>query len=100
MAFKNQLNALVQLARMATLRELELEIDERDNLRKIRSDFCAELKTALLQITGDDQRTRDKRALFIKNIVRLAGFSPERQAERSQSDRAKQPYGKSQDRRR
>lgn len=77
-AFKTQLNALVQLARTASLRELEMEIDERDNLRKLRSDFCKDLKLALNRISGDDQKTRDKRALFIKNIVRLAGFGAER----------------------
>lgn len=77
-AFKSQLNALVQLARAASLRELEMEIDERDNLRKLRSDFCRDLKIALNRISGDDQKTRDKRALFIKNIVRLAGFGAER----------------------
>ncbi|MEW5720003.1 MAG: hypothetical protein AB1817_15350, partial [Chloroflexota bacterium] len=77
-AFKSQLNALVALARAASLRELEMEIDERDNLRKLRSDFCKDLKIALNRISGDDQKTRDKRALFIKNIVRLAGFGAER----------------------
>ncbi len=76
--FKSQLNALVQMARVASLRELEMEIDERDNLHKINSDFCAGLKSALNRMTGDDQKSRDKRALFIKNVVRLAGFGSER----------------------
>lgn len=83
-AFKTQLNALVQFARVASLQELEMEIDARDNARKIRHDFCTKLKDALNRMPGDDQTARDKRALFIKNIVRLAGF----QAERISQDKA------------
>ena len=74
--YKTQLNALVRLARKASLEELILEIDTRANQGKLRGKFPSELGTKLraLVLSGDVQKDRDKRALFIKNVVRLAGF--------------------------
>jgi len=74
--YKAQLNALVRLARKASLEELILEIDARANQGKLWGKFPSELGTKLraLVLSGYVQKDRDKRALFIKNVVRLAGF--------------------------
>lgn len=81
--FKSQLNALVQMARKSSLAELQMEIEIRSRQGKLDSgiagDLSQKLGSLVLPLHKDPERAKrlamDKRALFIKNIVRLAVFS-------------------------
>jgi hypothetical protein len=72
-----QLQILVQTAQVGSKEELFLEIDARAQERKLGRDrgFSRRLKAALERLTslGDEDRDREKRAIFIKYIIRLKG---------------------------
>lgn len=70
-----QLNGLVRVALRATLPELFLEIDVKAREGKLgRQRFAGQLKNGLDALkSGDDFTGRERRAIFIKYIAKLAG---------------------------
>ncbi|MBT9165184.1 MAG: hypothetical protein DDT23_01199 [candidate division WS2 bacterium] len=71
---KGQLNILVQLARKGSLEELILEIDIRKKQQKLNESFAENIKKAIRGLSSltDERKNQNKRALFIKNVVKLA----------------------------
>lgn len=70
-----QLQILVQTAIRSSLEELIMEIDVREQDRKLgRSNFASRLISGLksMKSMGEDYRDREKRSIFIKYISKLA----------------------------
>lgn len=71
-----QLQSLVQMALMTGVHELDMELDARAKEGKMGRDFPSRLKAALARLTYEEEnenKRRQKRAVFIKYVIRLKG---------------------------
>jgi hypothetical protein len=71
-----QLRSLVQMALMTGVHELDMELDARAKEGKMGRDFPSRLKAALSRLTYEEEnenKRRQKRAVFIKYVIRLKG---------------------------